>query len=89
MTIAVDLGRKATKPTNQPTVQWSPFIMLYLGSIRRGPVISDWGNFTKELDDLGHFPKIPYSFVEFNGKKFWQPQHDLCYKETAEYLVDP
>ena len=61
-------------------VQCSRFIMLYLGSIRMDPVISEpcykgailQRNYRNMTRKWSFFPVIPW-YVKFQGKKNWKP----------------
>ena len=66
MTIAVDLGRKATKQTMENL--GSPFIKLFLGFIGMNYVI-------KEQFCKGIIRKM--TIVKFHGENFWEPQYDF------------
>ena len=63
------------------SVQYSPFIMLYLGSIGMDCVISELCY--KETILQRNYRKMTIkwsfsynSFVKFHGTKNWEPQHD-------------
>ena len=77
------------------TVQCSPFILLYLGSIPMGHAIS-------ELCYKGTILERNYrkmTLVKCHGKKLWEPQshkcyidiriirNKVCYKGTALYTI--
>ena len=62
-------------------VQYSPFIMLYLGSIGMDRVISDPCYKGTILQRNYRKMTIKWSFsynsfVKFHGTKIWEPQHD-------------
>ena len=62
-------------------VQCSPFIMLYLGSMGIDCVITESCYIGTFLQRKNRKMTIKWSFsynsfVKFNGKKIWEPQHD-------------
>ena len=63
MTIAVDLGRKATKPTNQPSSarQWNAIYMVFRWQADDGPFIAVFG------------PSIPSSTKKKKRYQLWTP----------------